>query len=154
MKKPAWRDQYDEDEDLYVHDLTKSHPEGISLTEQSHKDDVDLNLMLNRMGVKDGSRIPADISVTDPRYYGEVEDYMDLRTALDRTREAQERFNQLPAKIKNRFDNDPAKLWDFVQNPKNDDEAVEMGLLVRPTKATTTAALTESIAETNTNTST
>ncbi len=36
---------------------------------------------------------------------------------------------QLPATVRAEFENDPAKLLDFMDNEKNHDKAREMGLL-------------------------
>jgi hypothetical protein len=35
----------------------------------------------------------------------------------------------LPANIRSRFDNDPAKLIDFMENPANREEAESLGLV-------------------------
>lgn len=43
--------------------------------------------------------------------------------------EAQAAFDALPAKVRDRFANDPAKLLDFVNDPSNDYEARKLGLL-------------------------
>jgi hypothetical protein len=37
-------------------------------------------------------------------------------------------FMSLPAKIRSRFQNDPGAFLDFVQNPENRDEMIELGL--------------------------
>lgn len=100
----------------------------VSLTEQHHKDDVDLNVMVKRMGVTDGAIPPAAI---DPRHFGDFTEAADFRTALDRTREAQQRFSELPADLRARFNNDPVRLFEFVSDPNNDAESVKLGLLSR-----------------------
>jgi phage internal scaffolding protein len=38
----------------------------------------------------------------------------------------------LPAQIRSRFDNDPAKLIDFLENEQNHDEAIKLGLVNPP----------------------
>ena len=43
--------------------------------------------------------------------------------------QAQADFMDLPAKIRQRFNNSPAELISFLQNSDNFDEAVELGLM-------------------------
>lgn len=42
--------------------------------------------------------------------------------------EAAKIFDSLPARVRQRVNNDPAELIDFVANPDNDDELRELGL--------------------------
>lgn len=99
-----------------------------SKTQQSMTEDCDLNVMVKRFGI---DKEPIPPAVFDPSYYGELPDGLDLREALERVREATARFNQLPVKIRNMFQNSPAMLWEFVNDPANADEAVALGLLQR-----------------------
>lgn len=93
-------------------------------------EDTDINAMMKRFGVHDGSVLPGrDNNVADPRYYGQWDDSLDHRMVLDIHREANERFNALPAAIRSRFKNNPNELWNWVQQPENLEEAVKMGLL-------------------------
>ncbi|WNK13839.1 MAG: internal scaffolding protein [Microvirus sp.] len=43
--------------------------------------------------------------------------------------EAEERFNALPSRIRERFDNDASKFLEFFENPDNLDEARELGFI-------------------------
>jgi len=45
--------------------------------------------------------------------------------------EAKTRFAELPAEIRNRFENDPAKLLDFVHDPDNLEESIKWGFIDR-----------------------
>lgn len=56
----------------------------------------------------------------------------DYQEALDTVIRAQEMFQTIPAKVRARFENDPGLFLDFVQDPKNVDELVEMGLANAP----------------------
>lgn len=124
----TWRHQYDREDEERNGRLAETAITDESLTQQHFKDDVDINVMVRRFGVTDGAIPPA---VHDPRYYGDFSDAVDFRTALDRTRQAVERFEALPAELRNRFNNDPTKLFQWVTDPKNDSEAVALGLLKR-----------------------
>lgn len=42
----------------------------------------------------------------------------------------QNEFRGLPAKIRNRFQNDPFQMLRFVENPRNRKEAIKMGLII------------------------
>lgn len=126
MNRFDWRDQYDDDRDAYERALTDSIPEGPSLTQQHFAKDADINEIVRRYGISDGAIPPA---AADPRYYGDFSDVPDFRQALDATRTAAERFAALPHAIRERFGNDPVRLWQFVTNEANNEEAIKLGLL-------------------------
>ena len=42
-------------------------------------------------------------------------------------------FEDLPSQIRTKFENDPAKFLDFVQDEKNQEEMQEMGLAIKQT---------------------
>lgn len=123
-----WRRQYDDTADLAARrasDIVNNEP---SLTQQHHAESADLNVIVARFGLKDVAIPPA---AADPNYYGDFTDVPDFRQALDNTRDAVERFNRLPAPIRNRFENDPVKLYAFVTDETNVEEAIKLGLLTR-----------------------
>lgn len=122
--KFTWREQHDEIAERLISDATGTEPQGESLTEQRHVDDVDLNVIVQRFGITDGS-IP-NVNL-DPSQFAETDDRLDLREIIDRSRRAQEAFMQLPAKIRKEFDHDPAQLWRFVN--EDPEGAVALGLL-------------------------
>lgn len=97
-----------------------------SLTQQQFAQDCDLNVLALRFGLT-GKPLP--VEALDPSYYGDVSDVPDLRTVLDLANDAKNKFMDLPARIRSRFDNQPAKLWAFVNDPENADEAVRLGIL-------------------------
>lgn len=53
----------------------------------------------------------------------------DFRESLETIQKARESFAELPADLRQDFDNDPSKFLDFVHNPENMAEMAEMGLL-------------------------
>lgn len=100
----------------------------VSLTEQSHRDSCDINIILakyEKSGViplgKDGQPFFGDFS--------EVPDFHSAQLAI---LEAEQSFMQLPAKLRSRFDNDPGKLLAFLEDPANKDEAISLGLINKP----------------------
>lgn len=100
------------------------------LTEQSHKDEVDINQIIKRHA-KQGELIArtAMLNTTDYRFDDVTgNDFMEASLIIAK---AQQSFDQMPHKVRDRFDNNPAKFLDFVQNPENGKELYEMGLAER-----------------------
>lgn len=99
-----------------------------SLTKQSFKDECDVNFILakyERTGLVDHiSRFQGD--------YSDVTDTVDLHTALNIVRDANDAFASLPSNIRKRFNNDPAHFMDFVSDPENRDEMISLGLISDP----------------------
>jgi phage internal scaffolding protein len=95
--------------------------------QQHHKDECDINVILERFG-KTGQLPVNAISGT----YGDFSGVHDYHTALNTLIAAESEFDGLPAKIRARFDNEPAKLIEFLNDPKNKDQAIELGLVNRP----------------------
>lgn len=56
---------------------------------------------------------------------------MDYHTALNQVIQARDLFMSLPADLRKRFDNDPGAYLEFVLDPANADELVELGLATR-----------------------
>jgi phage internal scaffolding protein len=98
-----------------------------SRTLQSCKDDCDLNLIVDRM-TKTGEQLP-QASITD---YGDFTGVEDYHTLMNRLIDAQNAFNDLNAPIRERFNNDPGRLFEFLNNENNRNEAIELGLLNKP----------------------
>lgn len=56
----------------------------------------------------------------------------DFLDAMNIVAYAKSSFEQLPAHVRSRFENDPAKLVEFCNNPNNLDEAIKLGLAIQP----------------------
>lgn len=100
----------------------RSHGKG--RTRQEFKDDADINLLLKRFGVT--GKMPAPLKAPQ---YGDFTQVDDFESAMNALLDARDRFDALPASIRDEFDNDPQEFLDFVQDPENEDEAREMGLI-------------------------
>lgn len=108
-------------------DCSKDKP----LTQQSAKDECDINVIIDR--IKRGADLPSTQS--NPPRYGDFSSIpTDLRECLNVVRQADELFMTLDAKVRRRFDNDPAKMLDFLNDEKNRQEAVDLGLVEAPPK--------------------
>lgn len=95
-----------------------------SLAQQHFKDECDINNILRQFNIT--GLLPE--SPLSPRY-GDFSGISDYHTALNRVIAAQDEFEALPAQIRARFDNDPAKLIEFLDNEANRPVAEELGLV-------------------------
>lgn len=94
-----------------------------SRTQQQFKDECDINVLVERFGI--------DQLATPLMDYPTEQDFtnvMDFQSSLNVMRRAQESFDSLPAKIRNRFDNDTHKFMQFVHDPENMEESVRLGI--------------------------
>jgi len=97
---------------------------GDGLTEQSHKNLTDINLILKdykQTGVLKHAQQNAgkydDITVSD------------FQEAMFKVKHAQNLFDALPGDVRKRFGNNPENFLEFVQNPANKDEMAAYGML-------------------------
>jgi phage internal scaffolding protein len=95
--------------------------------QQHHKDECDINLILERFG-KTGQLPVSAISAQ----YGDFSGVHDYHTALNTLIAAESEFDALPAKLRAMFANEPANLIEFLNDENNRDKAIELGLLNKP----------------------
>lgn len=124
-----YRQQYDDERDAEERNDSNSYSAGDTLTQQQFAEDADINIVLKRFGVTDGALPPVAI---DPTYFGDFADATDFREALDRTQEAREHFALLPANLRAKWNNNPYELWQWINDPANIAEAIELQMLVKP----------------------
>lgn len=91
---------------------------------QSFKDEVDINTIVKRFGI--GHELPPNPKVPE---YGDYTNIPDFHTAMNLVATTRENFEELPAAIRAKFDNDPTAYVDFCLNPDNREELKQMGLL-------------------------
>lgn len=103
---------------------------GDSMTEQSHREKCNINSIMKRY-----IRTGMAPQIQGARY-GDFTSCNDFQDAQDRIKKAFSDFMELPSDIRDMFENDPGNLIEFLNDPENEDEAVEMGLL--PKKAADT----------------
>jgi len=99
-----------------------------SRTQQSFRDECDINNILRKFNVT--GQLP--IGSVQPQY-GDFSGITDYQSALNAVMAAQDSFFQLPAKVRARFDNDPALFVDFASDEANKDELKALGLLRQET---------------------
>lgn len=95
-----------------------------SLAQQQFKDDVDINVLLERFKVT--GVMPENVVLPT---YGDFSQVVDYRSAQDALRRARDGFMDLPAAVRARFHNDPQELLEFVSDEKNREEAQKLGLM-------------------------
>jgi len=95
-----------------------------SRTQQSFRDECDINTILKRFNVT--GQLP--VGSVQPQY-GDFSGITDYQSALNAVMAAQDSFLQLPAKVRAKFDNDPALFVDWASDEANKDEMKALGLL-------------------------
>jgi len=124
MKKtPFVRNPYNYDVDS-ASDDSGLKCEDKSRTIQSQSAETDINNIVKMFGLT--GELPPPRT---PPQYGDFTGITTYHEAMNAVAQAHEAFDALPAKIRNRFDNDPEKLINFVSDNDNYDEAQRMGLV-------------------------
>jgi len=99
-------------------------PEVSPVTKQSFKDECDINVLMARY--ESTGQLP-NLNEVAPQYLDctgqEFNEHMNFIAG------AKSLFAELPARIRSRFENDPAQFLDFCSAEKNRPELAEMGLL-------------------------
>jgi len=97
---------------------------GQGRTKQSFKDECDINNLMARY-LKTGHMEHVNEALPQFR---DVTDF-DFQRAQNLIANAASMFENIPSKIRSRFDNDAGKLLDWVHDPKNAEEAASLGFL-------------------------
>lgn len=100
-----------------------------TMTKQSFKDECDINTIMAKYQTTGLIEHVQNVQGA----YGDFTSVEDYQLSLNQVIEAQAAFDNLPAKIRDRFANDPARLMSFLQDETNLDEARSLGL-VEPEK--------------------
>lgn len=96
------------------------------VTVQADRDDADINKIIARFQ-KSGQLPP---TLRGEPFYGDVSEFGDLQDSIMKIQEAQELFMQYPADLRERFENDPVQMLEFLADEGNRKEAEELGLVV------------------------
>lgn len=94
-----------------------------SLTVQSEKDSCDLNVLMQRYTVR--GELP---QLNMPPLQGDFTDTPTYQEALNLMVSANRSFMALPARVRNKFENDPGQFVAFMSDENNRDEIRQMGL--------------------------
>jgi len=102
----------------------------VPLTQQSAKEECDINFIVER--AKRGADLSQLVRNAVPKYGDFTSIPTDLRDCLNIVSRANALFMSMDAQVRRRFDNDPAKMLDFLNDPANRKEAVDLGLVDAP----------------------
>lgn len=103
--------------------VTLTFPKGEGRTEQAHVGDVDINQIWAKALIGQKS----DYIKEYGGRYGDATS-LDFLQANILISNAQEMFDALPSEIRSRFQNQPGKFMDFVQDPENEQELIKLKL--------------------------
>lgn len=96
-----------------------------SLAVQSAVEESDINTIVRRFNLT--GQLPQNVVMPQ---YGDFEGVFDFQSAMNLLIDAEKSFMRFPAEVRKRFDNDPAKMVDFVSDERNRDEARKLGFLM------------------------
>ena len=109
---------------MSARDFCRRRPAGKGKTQQKFAKDCDVNAIVKKFQ-KTGAM--DHVSHFQPQY-GDFTG-PDFHAAMTIVAGAQQMFESLPSSLRKKFENDPAKFLDFVQDEKNAKEAEELGLV-------------------------
>lgn len=108
----------------------KLKPSGNSLTKQNFKDGANINNILKRY--KNAGLNPFYVDPTKAQF-GDFTEANDLYSKMCASSAivswAHETFNGLSADLRRKFRNDPAEMIKYIDDERNHDEAIKLGLL-------------------------
>lgn len=102
------------------------NPSDRSMTKQADKDSADINKIMARFE-KTGT-LPDTLGIMREPRYGDFTAVKDYHATLSAIRDVERWFGAFPAAFRNRFDNDIQKFINFMEDSKNDEECVKLGL--------------------------
>lgn len=97
-----------------------------SMTKQSEMDACDIHNVLKQFSPAGLQQLIAENQARGQ--YADVPESLDYQEALNTVIAAEAAFASLPAKVRERFLNDPARFLAFMSDPNSQDEAIELGL--------------------------
>jgi len=103
------------------------------ITQQQFKDECDINKIMEKY------QRTGQIThlARNQGIYADLTSLGDYQQSLQKVIDAENAFDTLPAKVRERFGNDPAGLLTFLADPQNKEEAIKLGLIEKPKKAPT-----------------
>lgn len=93
-------------------------------TKQEFKEECSISAMIQKYQQK--NIMPA-VNPNLPKY-GDFSNVPTLHEAVNQIAAARDAFMALPSLVRRRFGNDPSELVEYLKDPENEAEAVELGL--------------------------
>lgn len=97
-------------------------------TKQSFTDDSNINTLMRKY--ERTKQLP--VVGGQMARYGDFSEIVDFHSAQNQIAEAKIAFNTLSARLRTRFGNDPGQLLQFLADPNNVKEGIEIGLYEKP----------------------
>lgn len=98
---------------------------GNGRTKQSFKEETDINNVMKKW---EATGVLPYQNRLKPEY-GDFTNVPSYHAAVSQVKEAERLFAELPASIRDRFRNEPAGLLEFMADPENRQEAVDLGII-------------------------
>ncbi len=116
---------------------------GPSRTRQEFKNECDINYLMERFA-RTGVLVDPSMIGKREAAFGDFSGVGDFTECQNRLVAAREAFDTLDAKIRDRFDNDPGRVVEFLSDESNREEAIVLGFIEKPTVAPTEATVVAS----------
>lgn len=97
-------------------------------TQQHLRDEVNINQIIAKYNK---TNVITHVSKNRQRF-GEFLELADHAVNLDKVAKAQQSFDQLPAQLRNQFNNSIEGFFSFIQRPENADQCVKWGIFDPP----------------------
>ena len=98
-----------------------------SMTQQHFKEECDIDRILQKYN--ETGFLVNPLEARRPAKWGDFSSVADYQASMNRLVQVQEAFDALPSRVRERFRNDPMQMLAFLENPANEKEAVELGLV-------------------------
>lgn len=117
----------------------------LSLTDQSEAAACDLSAIIDWHNRTGSWVMPGQRARQQSPAFDDVSAYanVDYQEAYNLVVDAHDKFMSLPAKVRERFANDPAEMFGFLQDVNNRAEAIELGLIPAPVETPPPGSVTE-----------
>lgn len=103
-----------------------------SLTQQSFKQECDLNVLMSRFKKNCGVDYLTRYNGYMSGQFGDFSEVVDYRSALEQLQKAEEVFMSMPAKARAYFQNDCALFLDALHDSSRVEELQGVGILQKP----------------------
>lgn len=127
MRSPFVRSAYNYDQEEASAQAAIAIDPDEDRTKQEFLEETDINTILRRFNVT--GQLPENVKAPT---YGDFTEVYDFHSAANAIAEASEAFEAMPADVRRRFDNDPARFVAFCSDEANRAEATKLGLIVPP----------------------
>lgn len=102
-----------------------------TLTQQHFEAETNINNIIARYESTGVLGDPLNPGTIQPMF-DDFSSPIDFQTAQNILAHSMQAFDQLPAHIRKRFENDPSQMLYFLEKEENRDEAIRLGLVSKP----------------------